>query len=275
MSRRIVKEVFVQAPPDVVWRTLTDAEELTRWFPVDARVKPGKGGSIWISFGGGVEGEAPITAWEPNRRFEWTETRGAVKLAVDFQLEAKSGGTVVRLVNSGFGAGPDWDDEFHMTEGGWAYFTQHLRWYLERHRGKPRHLIALREPVTFSRAEAFLKLTGSSGLSQDDRIAETPLGAEYETATALGDRLSGTVIATSPDTWQLGFTIRELGDAVLFLEMEPAPTGARAGFWLSTYGLPPEAVARTREKYDALYRSALGLDGRVQRPGLHPTDPAS
>lgn len=257
MSRKIVKEVFVQAPPDVVWRALTDAEELKRWFPVDARVQPGKGGSIWISFGGGVEGTAPITAWEPNRRFEWTETRGAVKLAVDFQLEAKSGGTVVRLVNSGFGAGPDWDDEFHMTEGGWAYFTQHLRWYLERHRGKPRGLITFRELVPLTRAEAYGRLTGPSGLSRDDGLVATPLGTPYETTTALGDRLSGTIVASSPETWQLGLTIAELGDAILFLEMEPAPAGARAGFWLSTYGLVPEGVSRARERFEALYKQAL------------------
>lgn len=260
MSRRIVKEVFVQAPPDVVWRALTEAEELTRWFPVDARVQPGLGGSIWISFGGGVEGEAPITAWEPNRRFEWTETRGAVKLAVDFQLEAKSGGTVVRLVNSGFGAGPDWDDEFHMTERGWAYFMQHLRWYLERHRGKPRDLIVFRELVALTPAEAFQRLSGTAGLSKDDGLAAASPASAYETTTAHGDRLSGEILTSSPATGQLGLTIRELDDATLFLEMEPAPTGVRAGFWLSTYGLGSDEVARAREKFERLYRSALRLD---------------
>lgn len=259
MSRKIVKEIFVRAPPDVVWHALTDAQELTRWFPVDARVQPGKGGSIWISFGGGVEGEAPITAWEPNRRFEWTETRGAVKLAVDFQLEAKSGGTVVRLVHSGFGAGPDWDDEFHMTERGWGYFTQHLRWYLERHRGKPRDLISFREPVPLTRSEAFLRLTGPSGLSKDDRLATAPPGSTYETTTALGDRLSGEIVAASAGTWQMGMSIRELDDAILFLEMEPGREATRAGFWLSTYGLAPDRVAGAREKFSALYRTALAL----------------
>jgi len=259
VSRKIVKEVFIQTPPDVVWRALTDAQELTRWFPVDARVQPGAGGSIWLSWGGGTEGEAPITAWEPNRRLEWTETRGAVKLAVDFHLEAKSGGTVVRLVNSGFGAGPDWDDEFHMTEGGWAYFTQHLRWYLERHRGKPRDLIAFREPVTMTRVEAFRRLTGPTGLSRDDRIASAPTGTDYQTTTAQGDRISGTIVAASPDSCQLGLSIREFSDAVLFLEMEPAPNGARAGFWLSTYGLAAGGLARARDQFDKLYRTALGI----------------
>lgn len=257
MSRQIVKEVFIQALPDVVWRALTEADELKRWFPVDARVQPGVGGSVWLSWGGGTEGEAPITAWEPNRRLQWTETRGAVKLAVDFHIEAKSGGTVVRLVNSGFGAGPDWDDEFHMTEGGWAYFTQHLRWYLERHHGTPRDLVAFRDAVNLTRAEAFLRLTGPAGLSKEDRLAQAPAGSPYATTTTDGDRLSGQIIAASPDTCQLGLTIREADDAVLFLEMEPSRDGARAGFWLSTYGLAPDVLSRTRDRFQKLYQSAL------------------
>ncbi len=69
MSRSIAKEVFVNAPPDVVWNALTEAEELTRWFPVRAKVEGGVGGSISLSWGEGAEGRAPITAWEPGRRF--------------------------------------------------------------------------------------------------------------------------------------------------------------------------------------------------------------
>jgi uncharacterized protein YndB with AHSA1/START domain len=234
MSRSIVKEVTIDAPADAVWKAITDAEELTRWFPVDARVRPGPGGSIWLSWGGGTEGEAPITAWEPNRRFGWTETRGPAKLAVEFHLEAAGGRTVVRLVQSGFGEGPDWDDEFHMTNGGWSYFVEHLRWYLERHRGVPRDLIAFRELVEMTRPEAFARLLGPAGLSIDGSLGAAKPFESYRTTTPAGDRLSGTVVAASPDTCQMGFTIDELGGAIAFIEIEPAPARSRAAFWLST-----------------------------------------
>ena len=59
MSRFIEKTVVVDSPVDVVWHALTDAEELTRWFPVDARVKPGPDEPTNIQFshvsGGGGE----------------------------------------------------------------------------------------------------------------------------------------------------------------------------------------------------------------------------
>ena len=190
MSRSIIKEVVVAAPADVVWRALTDADELKRWFPIDARVEPGLGGSVWLSWGDGVEGTAPITSWEPERHFGWTETRGPHKLAVDFHIEARGGSTVVRLVHSGFGDGGDWDDEFHMTQGGWSYFMQHLRLYLERQRGKARDVISFREPVPLPRPEALARLTLALGLGDQAWVQTANQGQSFATETANGDRIS-------------------------------------------------------------------------------------
>jgi uncharacterized protein YndB with AHSA1/START domain len=257
VSRAIRKDVTIDAPADEVWRALSEADGLTRWFPVDARVNPGPGGSIWLSWGAGAEGEAPITAWEPGRRLQWTETRGPVKLAVDFHLDAKGSTTVVRLVHSGFGEGGNWDDEFHMTEGGWTYFLQHLRWYLERHRGVPRDLIAFREACALNRADAFARVVGPAGLAQDDSLRSVPAGEAYRVTTVLGDTLSGTVVASSVNTGQFGLTIAELNDAILFVEIEPHAAGSRPGFWLSTYGLDAGSLAQVRERFGALYRGAL------------------
>jgi uncharacterized protein YndB with AHSA1/START domain len=260
VSRVVEKTVTIDAPPDVVWRALTEADELTRWFPVDARVKPGLGGSIWLSWGGGIEGEAPITGWESGRHLQWTEARGAVKIAVDFHLEAKGGTTVVRLVQSGFGDGPDWDEEFHMVDGGWSYFMQHLRWYLERHRGVPRAVTVFREAVTLTRAEALQRLLGPAGLSSDGSLLSAASGAPYVATTSAGDRISGTVVAAKYDTGQVGLTISELGNAMLFLEMEPAPEGVKAAMWLSTYGLDVSELADVRRRFEGLYRNALQIE---------------
>ena len=259
MSRIVTKEVLVDAPPDVVWRALTEADQLTRWFPVDARVEPGLGGSVWLSWGGGVEGQAPITAWEPNRHLQWTETRGPVRLAIDFHVEARGGKTLVRLVQSGFGASPDWDDEFHMVEGGWSYFMSHLRWYLERHRGIRRDLISFRERVPLSRTEAFARLVGPKGLFVRGSLRAAEAGESFGDTPSEGSPITGTVVSKSPGTGQMGLTIREINDAILFLEMEPDPDGARAGFWLSTYGLSAAELVATDQLYERLYRQALGL----------------
>ena len=257
MSREVRKEIEIAADTQTVWQALTNADELARWFPVEARITPGLGGSIWLSWGGGTEGTAPITHWEAGRRLQWTEDRGPHKLAVDFYLEARGGTTVVRVVQSGFGDSADWDDEVHMTEGGWSYFVAHLKWYLERHRGTPRDLIAFREALPMSRPEAFLRLLGPNGLSAGDALARAPVGSRYDTTTAHGDRIAGTVVAASPETCQLGLTIDTIQGSILFIEIEPSTSGARAGFWLSTYGLGPAQLADTRGRFDRLYRDAI------------------
>jgi uncharacterized protein YndB with AHSA1/START domain len=235
VSRKVVKEVTIQAPVDVVWKALTDARELTQWFPLNARVTPGVGGSIWISWGDGAEGEAPITAWEPNRHFQWTESRGPVKIAIDFHLETRGGATVVRLVQSGFGDGPEWDDEFHMVEGGWSYFMAHLQWYLERHRGVTREMIGFRDRVALSRTDAFTRL-----LSLPEGLGATP-------------------VVVKPATCQAAFTLPSLHDAMLFIEIEPGAEMVRAGFWLSTYGLGADSFESLRARVTTLYHSALGI----------------
>lgn len=53
------------------------------------------------------------------------------------------------------------------------------------------------------------------------------------------------------------YTIIELNDAILFLEMEQNPEGTVAGFWLSTYGLGAERLADARERFALLYRGSL------------------
>ena len=45
-ERKLEREVMLEAPVDKVWKALTDAQELKKWFPLEARVTPGAGGEI-------------------------------------------------------------------------------------------------------------------------------------------------------------------------------------------------------------------------------------
>jgi uncharacterized protein YndB with AHSA1/START domain len=243
VSRQVEQEVRVDASPQDVWRALTEGDALSQWFPVEARVEPGLGGSIWLSWGGGTEGTAAITGWDPPRHFQWTEARGPIKIAVDFHVEADAGGLArVRVVQSGFGDGPEWDDEFHMVEGGWAYFLSHLQWYLGRHRGARRDLIAFRDVVSMPRAEAFERLTRSL--------------ARLETAP----------LSDSPATQQRGLRVPSLNDALVFVEIEPHPDGCRAALWVSTYALPADRLDRARSTFAAIYRAAFPAKATAGNP---------
>src|SRR5581483_10377359 len=96
-ARTVRKEARIKAPASAVWKALTDADELVKWFPTGARVKPGVGGGIWLSWGPGMEGgESKIQIWEPERQLRKdSHSMSGQPLTLDFYLETEGGETVV------------------------------------------------------------------------------------------------------------------------------------------------------------------------------------
>ena len=68
--RSFSMSIDIDATPEEVWRALTDAGELMRWFPLQARVTPGKGGSVFWGWDEHWAWESQIDAWEPERRLQ-------------------------------------------------------------------------------------------------------------------------------------------------------------------------------------------------------------
>ena len=105
----------IAASPEEVWKAVTEAEELVRWFPLEAESKPGPGGEITYKWGE-FAGTCKILEWSPphHLRTAWMEAPSgssspASPLVVDWYLEGEKGKTKLRLVHSGFGPGADWD----------------------------------------------------------------------------------------------------------------------------------------------------------------------
>ena len=106
----IVRETVVVAPPERVWEILTTAEYVGRWFGADkAEIDLRPGGSFvmtWAEHGVGyarVERVEEPTAFT----FRWGIEPGAEpepgeETLVEFTLAAQDGGTLLRVVESGF-----------------------------------------------------------------------------------------------------------------------------------------------------------------------------
>lgn len=194
--KKFEKEIEIDATADDVWRALTDAEELKRWFPLDARVTPGVGGALWLSWGEGSDWETPIEVWEPSKHLRTVDTTpgkdGAPppRVAVDYIIESRGGKTVLRIVHSGFAADM-WDDEFDTLSSGWASFQANLKHYLERHRGQSRTLAFVRHPpVELPRPEVFRRTVAALGIESIDALR---VGDRYSMTTRGGDRFAGVV----------------------------------------------------------------------------------
>jgi len=243
-ERRIEKQIEIAAPVEAVWKALTQAEELKRWFPLEAEVTPGAGGKIMISWGPEWQATSAIEVWEPNQRL-----RSAGQLvAVEWRIETRGGKTLVRLTQSSFATGADWENEFYdSTDYGWGFMLVNLRHCLERHPGQPRLVAWPRHKAEIPRETIHAKLTGANGIFAEG-AAGLREGARYSLRTATGDLWSGRVEFMRPPR---GFcvSVESLNNALAWLTIEGAGPKHDAQLWFSTYGLPHAKVAELETRW--------------------------
>jgi uncharacterized protein YndB with AHSA1/START domain len=118
---RIEEQVLLRSPRERVWRALTNADELGAWFGMNitgATIAPGAQviGRFTIPGHEHLTFEVTIEEMVSERRFSWRWHPNAIDTAVDyaaeprtlvtFTLEDAPGGTLLRVVESGFDAIP-------------------------------------------------------------------------------------------------------------------------------------------------------------------------
>jgi uncharacterized protein YndB with AHSA1/START domain len=112
----IEREILIEAPAEVVWRTITEPDQMTQWFAdrVDLVVEPGAHGYMGFGDQGGpvvVETVDPPTRFS----FRWNHPHGEEpvdgnSMLVEFTLTPVGGErTHVRVVESGHQL-RDWPD---------------------------------------------------------------------------------------------------------------------------------------------------------------------
>lgn len=259
-TRSLDTTLEIKAPVEAVWKALTDASELTRWFPPDARVTPEVGGNIWWSWGKEFEWESRIEVWEPQRHLRATYTApphsGAgigqpLPLVMDFYLEAAGGGTVLRLVHSGFGTTANWDAEYDGVRRGWAVELRCLRHYLEHHRGTPRILAWTVHHITLSFPEAWARIMSPTGLLREGSLDGLREGDRYSLVAATGDALEGVVqVLLPPRDFSAG--VKNLNNALFRIHFEEIHGRRQIWVWLSAYGLPQKEVDAFGERWQTV-----------------------
>lgn len=248
--RAVDLEQTVEASPDEVWEALTTGPGLKRWFPLDARVQPGEEGSVWLSWGPGSEGEAPIHIWEPPTRFGWTESHGEddegrpIRIAVDFYVEGSGESTVVRIVQSGLSGSSDWDEMYAALEDGWTYFLFNLAFHFREHGGGGRTMVWRRQPTDLAREDAWTRLA-EAGLVAASGAAHLELNGRHTTRPV-----------SARERHHFAAVLPELNDSLWFVELE----GRHVGFWLSVYDASGVDVDAFQATLDERAGTVLGAD---------------
>jgi uncharacterized protein YndB with AHSA1/START domain len=243
-TRTFEMTIDIAASPEDVWRALTEAGELVRWFPLEAHVTPGEGGTMRWSWGEGWSGEARIEAWEPAHRLRLVEDRrqvydaqgnlvqnappGAAPLAIELTLASSGGTTTLRLVHSGFERGAGWDDEFDGISTGWQYELRSLKHYLERQPGQDRRVGWARAASVLGVPEVWDRLFGPGGLAVEGEPTSTVC------ISGAGERFCGSVLLTIPQR-ELVLVVNDLGAGILRVSTHRAAGQTGVSIWLASY----------------------------------------
>jgi uncharacterized protein YndB with AHSA1/START domain len=145
---RIEKTIELKAPIARVWRALTDHHEFGTWFRVrmDGPFVPGQVARGQITYPGyeHLRWEAVIQKMEPERLFSFTwhpyavdpnqDYSGEPPTLVEFTLQETAGGTLLRIVESGFDKIPiaRRDEAFRMNDGGWGGQINNIAQHVEQ-----------------------------------------------------------------------------------------------------------------------------------------------
>ena len=236
--REIRLEVEVPGTPEEVWRAIATGPGISSWY-VPHTVEERPDGAAVASFGPGPEMQVPgrVAAWEPPERIVFDGGPDVEGLAFEWTIEARDGGTcVVRLVNSGFGTGEPWDDQYDGMVEGWKLFLMNLRLHLEHFAGRSATSSLPMAMWAGPRDDAWARLTGDLGLPAAPRV-----GDRVE-ADGPGDAtLAGTVVAAEP--WRLSLVLDTPAPGTAFLAVEGAADAEVLGVSIWTYLYGDEGAA--------------------------------
>lgn len=243
-SRTFAMEIDIDATSDDVWRALTDAGELVRWFPLQARVTPGPGGTMYWGWDERWGWESTIDQWEPGKRLTLVEHRPAFdakgdplpdpshKLAMEFTLETHAGKTRLRLVHSGFGRGANWDDELESVSAGWQFELRSLRHYVERFKGRERFHAVAHGVTPLPIAAVWDELLSPDAF--DITRGKLEVDERCLIATPTGEGLSGTVSWYKPQA-DLSILVDKLDGGIFRIATWRAAGQTGVQVWLTTY----------------------------------------
>jgi uncharacterized protein YndB with AHSA1/START domain len=248
-DRSIELEIEVPGSPEEVWDAIATGPGISSWF-VPHTVDEREGGSASARFGPGPEMEVAerVAAWEPPHRVVFDGGDGVDGLAFEWLVEARDGGTcVVRLVNTGFGSGDDWDAQYDGMAEGWAMFLLNLKLHLTHFRGQTARAIIPSTMWAGSRDDAWSTLTGALGIP-----ASPAVGERIEVNAPDAPTLVGTVVDATP--WRLSLLLDKPASGTAILAAEGRDDHVGVSIWSYLYGTDGAAAA---ERDEPLWQSWL------------------
>ncbi|MDQ2649568.1 MAG: SRPBCC domain-containing protein [Actinomycetota bacterium] len=252
-SRAIELEVDVPGTVEEVWRAIATGPGISSWY-VPHVVEERAGGAALASFGDAPEMQIPgkVVAWDPPRRVVFTAAEDS-DFAFEWLVEARDGGScVVRLVNSGFGEGGDWDGQYDAMTEGWQLFLFNLQLHCRHFLGQQAVSMLPMAQTSMAKDDAWAKVRGNLGLVSTAAVGDR---VSLEAEADLG--LTGSVVRTTATGIALLLEAPAPGTA--FVAVEGGDEGGTISAWTYLYGPDgPAIVERDKPRWQAWLTAVAG-----------------
>jgi uncharacterized protein YndB with AHSA1/START domain len=258
-TRAATCTVDIKAPADHVWRALTEAREVARWFAPRVTGSGEQGGTLVLDWGNGVEWHMPVLRADPHRllvvgdagpigheRQQTGADTGAVR--IEYALQAVAGGvTRLTVTHSGFGTGPGWDEMYDGVNSGWFYELRSLRHYVERFFGRDRRIVSIATPISATREAVWERVMGALGVAPGDVRIGATIGALVRSETP-----EAMEIFQARPARELAAIVPSMGDAMVRFAVEKCTGQDRMLWvWLSSHA----GSASEAEAFERVWRS--------------------
>jgi hypothetical protein len=155
---------------------------------------------------------------------------GVDGLAFEWTVEAQAGGTcIVRLVNSGFVTGEEWDDYFDAMTEGWGIFLANLRLHLTHFPGQSAAASLPLGSWNGPRDDAWQRLATGLGINPHPE-----LGDRVEVTSADTPMLAGEVVAVTPH--RISLVVDSPAPGTAFIAAEGRGETVEVSVWTYLYG---------------------------------------
>lgn len=133
MSDHLSLKETIERPSAAVYYALTNATALTEWLCDDARLEAQPNGRLYLYWRQGYYTVGEFTTLEPNQTvaYSWRGRGETAVSQVTFRLQEQDGRTLVSLVHSGLGEGPEWEQSRRELQTGWQTGLANLKSVLE------------------------------------------------------------------------------------------------------------------------------------------------
>lgn len=237
-GRRLEKEIRIHAPAEKVWEAWADPVKISQWFVDRAEGFAETGATIqWFFDDFNFSMSYHVLRSERGKSYviRWADApAGREPGLFEVTLSHAGGETTLRLVESGFREGAEWDEEYEGVSSGWAMALALLKQYGENYFGQPRTTwMLLREAEYIAERNLALQRTTeglAKWLTRSGSVGA--VGEPCRLELQSGATVSGRVLALTKRETCVGW--EEVHGALEFKSFAMGPQkmiGLRASAW--------------------------------------------